>query len=132
MFDCYENRTTLVTIMSDKKGIDLKNLYAIENGLILDKITIRLIFRGFEITDDLILNKVKFDENSNISVLIRYLTITDEKPEQNILIAKNSKIILFEDEKNVEENLELIENVANIDNNDIDNTLMSDRILIKK
>jgi len=105
MFDFYGNRTTLVTIMSNKKGIDLKELYAIENGLIFDKITIRLIYRGFEITDDLILNKVKFDEFSNISVSIRYRTITDEQPVQNILIAENSKKILFEEVKNVEKDL---------------------------
>ena len=81
MNDFYGNKTTLIQILSTSTGYELKTLYAKLNKLDLRRLALRLIYKGFEITNDLILNQIKYDEISNITVIMRLLT--DKKQNFN-------------------------------------------------
>jgi len=133
MFDFYANKTTLINIMNNKKGINLKKLYAKENNLELDKIYLRLIYKGFEITDDFILNKVKFDEISNISVIMRFLTIKNTgKLDKSFPTPKKTEVKYEEEIKNDEN--ENNENENNENNEQANNeilTIVNDTLLMK-
>jgi len=133
MFDFYANKTTLINIMNNKKGINLKKLYAKENNLELDKIYLRLIYKGFEITDDFILNKVKFDEISNISVIMRFLTIKNTgKLDKSFPTPKKTEEKYEEEIKNDEN--ENNENENNENNEQANNeilTIVNDTLLMK-
>jgi hypothetical protein len=124
MFDFYENKTTLINILNTKNGLTLKKQYVRENRIDMDKITIRLIYKGFEITNDLVLNKVKFDEISNISVIIRCNTIKEDSKLKLIPKKIITEIIKMEEEEEEEVKIEISDNNEDEVDMGFNNTLM--------
>lgn len=82
------------------------------------KITIRLIYKGFEIDDNKYLFANKFEKNNNINVLVRIHTMQSEDiKESNILEEKKVvKKSCFETYINDQENETLKEDFNNMEN----------------
>lgn len=110
MHDFYNNKTTLITISNKENGLSLKNLYLKMNKLDNKNTIIRLIYGGFEIKDDLLLNKIKFNEISMVSVIVRNNSVQSEEKEPYQIIAKKSSEIKIENEQ-IKEGYQALDNI---------------------
>ncbi len=84
MVDCYKNTHTLLKLKNKDKGSDLKDAYMKKNNLAKNKITLRFIYKGFEIKDDTYLYANKFEKENYINVLLRYNSVKFEQGETEI------------------------------------------------